>query len=72
MMVWIIQSPGRALAHENDQTKSLNSGRLSSVNLLRMYVPILTSVFWVAKLLVFILGTKTVFQLPICGSARLR
>ena len=61
-----------ALTRRFVQATTSNLARPSPVILLRMWVPILASVFWLGKLRAFSLGPMTIFQRPICVSARLR
>jgi hypothetical protein len=68
----ISQRMERALSQGYRQQTTSNSGRPSSVILLRMMPPILTSVFWFRKLRAFSFDLITPFQRPICASTLLR
>ena len=71
-VAWIQHWLGSALTHRCGQATTSNLARPSSFILLRMLVPILTSVFWFGRFRAFSLGPMTVFQRPICASPRLR
>jgi len=61
-----------SLTRSFGQVTTSNLAWPSPVILLRMWVPILASVFWLGKLRAFSLGPMTAFQRPITVSPRLR
>jgi len=61
-----------SLTRRFGQVTTSNLAWPSPVILLRMWVPILASVFWLGKLRAFSLGPMTAFQRPITVSPRLR
>ena len=71
-VAWIYHRSELAHSHDLGQATASYLARPSPFILLRMFVPILTSVFWFGKLRAFSLGPMTVFQRPICVSPRLR
>jgi hypothetical protein len=61
-----------ALTHNSGHSTASYLARPSPFIMLRMFIPILTSVFWFGKFRALSLGPMTIFQRPICASPRLR